>query len=252
MSWNGLGNNRMMRWVGRTALSILGGAVLLGTAWWAVGDAERAARIRQLEQDKAELQQVVTRLKTDRRVAQLYVSKQTKDASGNVLTSTLDFKEFDRDGSALPVRTVTVTGDVVYVDALVVRFTDDYVERGDALRGHSLQLFRRIFGENQPPSQGEALDRPKDIPEVYRTQSHPDSFERQLWKRFWDYAASPDAAAKLGVRVAQGEAVYQRVREGQLWRLATRADGGLEFAPDQVDPLIRAHLPGAPVAAPQP
>src|SRR5262249_14879821 len=152
------------------------------------------------------LQQVVTRLKTDRRVAQLFVSKQTKDVSGSVVTTTLDFKEIDRDGKALPVRTVNVGGDVVYVDALVVRFTAAYVERGDALKRHSLRLFRRVCGEHQPPFLGEPLDRPKAIPDVYRTQSNPDSFERQLWERFWDYAASPEEAAKLGVRVAQGEA----------------------------------------------
>jgi len=242
----------MMRWVGRAALSVLGGAVLLGTAWWAVGDAERVARIHALEREKAELQQVVSRLKTERRVAQLYVSKQAKDVSGKVLMTTLDFKEFTPNGNTLPAKTVKVAGDIVYVDALVVRFTDEYIERGDALRGHSLHLFRRIFGEHQPPLEGEALDRPKDVPDAYRTQARSDKFEQQLWERFWDYASSPDEAAKLGVRVAQGEAVYQRVHEGQLWRLTTRADGGLELAPQHIDPMIRAHLSDGDKDASQP
>lgn len=236
----------MMRWIGRTALSVLGGAVLLGTAWWTVYDARQAAKIRELEQQAQELKQIVSRLETQRRVAQVFVSNQERDAGGNVLGTRLDFKEFDRDGRAMPVRVLTVPGDVVYVDALVVRFTDKYVEGGDSLRGHSLHLFRRVFGESQRPSDGQALDKPNEVPAVYRTKREPSPFERDVWAHFWDYASNPDKAADAGVRVAQGEAVYQRVRTGQAWQLSTRADGGLEFKPQAIDPLLQPHLQGTP------
>lgn len=231
----------MFRWVGRMALSTLGGAVLVGTAMWAVNDARQVARIRQLEFEKAELQRIVARLKTERRVARLFVADQTRDDQGSVTTK-VEFREFDPNGGVLPVRTFEVLGDAVYVDALVVRFSDEYVERGDALRGHSLHLFRRIFGEQQRPSDGSPIDPPNQPPAAYQTDSKPSEFQKQLWKRFWQYASDPREAAKAGVRVAQGEAVYQQVRSGQLWDLATRADGGLEFRLSAVDPMIEAHL----------
>lgn len=231
-----------MRWVGKLGLSMLGGAVLLGTAWWAVYDAQQAARIAELERQKAELTRIVSRLKAERRVAQVYVVSQDKDNDGKISQTRLDFQEFDKEGRKLPLRTVTVPGETVYVDALVVRFTDRYVEGGDQLRGHSLHLFRRVFGENQRPSDGELLDRPNEVPPAYRTKANPDDFEQEVWRHFWDYASDPEKAALAGVRVAQGEAVYQRVKQAQVWQISTRADGGLEFRPQAVDPLLIPHL----------
>jgi len=221
---------------------MLGGGILIGTAIWAVNDARQVALIRELEAEKAELQRIVGRLKTDRRVARLLVAGQDRDPQGRITQSHLEFKELAGDGGTLVAQSFDVPGDFVYVDALVVRFTDEYVERGDALRGHSLHLFRRVFGENQPPSEGPVLDRAGTIPAAYRTRANPGAFEEKLWGLFWEYASNPEAAAKAGVRVAQGEAVYQRVRAGQLWQLATRADGGLEFKLERLDPMIEAHL----------
>ncbi|MEE8171167.1 MAG: hypothetical protein V3T70_11535 [Phycisphaerae bacterium] len=232
----------MLRWVGRSMLSLLGGAVVFGSALWAVNDAQQVEQIRELERQRAELMQVIGRLKTTRRVAQLYVAAQEVDGRGRVARSSLEFREVDPNGTALAVRRCSVPGDVVYVDALVVRFTDDYVEKGDVLRGHSLHLFRRVFGEQQRPVDGDRLDAPNEIPGVYRTQLRPSSFERKLWKRFWHYAVNPEEAAVIGVRVAQGEAVYQRVRSGQLWELATQASGGLEFRAVAIDSMIQPHL----------
>lgn len=236
----------MIRLIGRACFSVLGGAVIVGTALWAVNDARQLAMIRQLEAEKAELQRMVARFKNERRVAQLYVSKQDRDESGRVVMSHLDFKEIvsiDQDARARPIE---VPGDVVYVDALVVHFSDEYVERGDALRGHSLHLFRRIFGQEQRPIDGPKIDREREVPAAYRTQGAPGEFERKLWEQFWDYAANPESAARAGVRVAQGEAVYQRVSAGQLWQIATRAGGGLEFRLQPVDPLIQSHLTRQP------
>lgn len=231
----------MLRWIGKAAASVLGGAVLVGAAWWAVDNARLVREMRQLEQRNAELQRVVTRLETERRVAQLYVISQDKGPDGKVRSTTVDFQEIDRDGSPLPARRLTVKGDVIFVDALVVRFGNEYVERNDLLRGHSLHLFRRIFGEHDRPSDGQPLDLPQEIPAAYRTQARPSDFEQTLWRDFWKYASDPAAAQRLGVRVAQGEAVYQHVSPPQRWRLTTRADGGLEFTRDDAGAASSGH-----------
>lgn len=232
----------MVRALGTAALSVLAGAVLLGTAWWAVSDHARQQRIAELERERAELRQVISRLKQARRVARLLVAGQRKDASGQIVETTVEFSALGRTDESGDVRRVLVPGDVCYIDALVVRFLDQYVEKGDRLRGHSIHLFRRIFGEGQRPIDGISLDEPDSVPAAYRINEDASRFERQLWKRFWQYARDPSLAEEMGVRLAQGEAVYQRLQPGQLWEVCIRADGGLEMKPMTVDPLLSRHL----------
>ncbi|MFO0974416.1 MAG: hypothetical protein U1A27_13390 [Phycisphaerae bacterium] len=232
----------MTKLFARAALTLGFAGVLFGTAWWARGEHDRQQRIAELEAEKAELLRVVDRLKHDRRVARLYVADQRRDARGQVVETVIDFVGAAADGRERPTRTVRIRGDVCYVDALVIRFLDSYVERGDKLRGHTLHLFRRIFGEGQAPADGAPLDEPGAIPAEYRVDDEASRFEKRLWQRFWEYAVNPQMATEVGVRVAQGEAAYQRLSTGQLWQIATRANGGLEMTLLPVDPLLAKRL----------
>jgi hypothetical protein len=49
---------------------------------------------------------------------------------------------------------------------------------GDLLRGKSLHLFRRVFGEAQEPRDGPSIGttRPDGIPDVYRISPSPSAF----------------------------------------------------------------------------
>ena len=47
---------------------------------------------------------------------------------------------------------LTLDGDEIYVDTLVIKFEDDFVMAGDALKGKALMLFRRIFTDRKRPS----------------------------------------------------------------------------------------------------
>jgi hypothetical protein len=66
------------------------------------------------------------------------------------------------------------------------------------------------------------------------------SFEKRLWEQFWEIATNPRLAAAMGVRVAQGEAVYKPLRMGQVYELIVDAAGGMSLRPlpaDDVDEL---------------
>jgi hypothetical protein len=134
-------------------------------------------------------------------------------------------------------RDFTLAGEEFYVDALVVRFERPFVEVGDGLRGKSLLLFRRAFGDRDRPVDGVPLYRTDDaalpvtIPELFQVDAVPTAFEEGLWSRFWTLAADPAQAREAGVRVAQGEAPYTRAVEGQVYKLTLRASGGLEITP---------------------
>jgi hypothetical protein len=176
------------------------------------------------------LQEIVTRLKAERRVAQVVARERAADDQGQTWTS-VDFIEWDRAGRRLPPVMARLPGSEVYFEALIVKFKDEYVEQGDALRGATLLLFRRIFGSAQAPEAGVPVDSLAEdgIPRIYRVDETPSKFEIDLWKRFWYYAAHPDEADKLGVRVMQCEAVGGRLQPGAVYELSVEARGGLNL-----------------------
>jgi hypothetical protein len=178
------------------------------------------------------LQEIIKRLTAQERVAQVVVKNRTVDPSGAVVTR-LEFLEWDRAGKRLPPVFATLTGKEVYFEALVVKFRDEYVEKGDALRGKAIILFRRIFGSSQAPDQGVLIDpKPEDgIPCVYRVDEKPSPFEVGLWKRFWDYAEHPEEAAKLGVSVMECKAVGNRLTANSVWDLKVEAGGEIHLVP---------------------
>jgi hypothetical protein len=186
----------------------------------------RAAR---LERERKLLGQFVERLSLERRVADVEVLQQHTDEYGQVLQTVVRLTEMDRQGRPLASQTFGVPGRMPHFDALVIKFKDDYVARGDALRGRSLALFRRVYGETQPPEDGYWLGRPGDVPSIYRVDPEPSEFEVELWDEFWSYAKDPARADAAGVRVAQGEAVYAPMSPGERWRLTLESDGGLNL-----------------------
>jgi hypothetical protein len=72
------------------------------------------------------------------------------------------------DGKQLPPRFFTIKGNVAHIDAMVIKFEQDFIKKGDPLRGHSLVLFHRLYGDYQAPVEGFMIDMPGKPPEVYR------------------------------------------------------------------------------------
>lgn len=208
-----------------------------GAVWMLVpGEADRLRKENeQLERERFELQRAVQRLSGEDRVAEVHVVDQVlagqwvdgKPAERDV--TTIEFIEIDRQGHPLPSRRFVIQDRVIHFDALVIKFEPQDVASGDSLRGKSLALFRRIYGENQTPADGFRLDPENDVPDVYRVQPDPSPFERQLWSRFWDYARDPELAARDRVRVAQGESVYEPMMKGDVWSLTLQNNGGLNI-----------------------
>ena len=228
---------------GRVSAALLVLAVAAGAALYAAYTVQRAYREKELEIRR--LARVVERLEAETRRAQVIVTKQGVNPATGRLETTLKFMETGPGGDPLPPRYFTVEGDVVYFDALVIRFEREYVERGDALRGKSICLFRRVFGEHQAPEEGFPVDRAAgagEVPDVYRVNPDPTPFERELWKEFWRYAADPAAARAKGVRVIQGEAVYTRFIPGNLYTLTLDHGGGLSIKVEPIPAILRDEL----------
>jgi hypothetical protein len=182
----------------------------------------QARRIRSLEA-------ALRLLKVDHRLARIEILSQDAAPDGAV-TTRLRFTELDGEGAALdPGREADVHGRRVYVESLVIKFGDDYVEGGDFLRGTSICLFTRVFGEEQKPNDGAPLEVAGRRPRVYAGDEAPDPFYDDLWERFWEYANDPEAAKARGVRAIHGEAPFLEVAPGKRYLLELRASGGLSF-----------------------
>jgi len=198
--------------------------------------AEQQRQIEELQARVRELELALKLLKVDHRLARLRVEDQRAAPAqpGGVVTDVV-FQELDQDGQPLgPEQRFTLAGKVAYVDALVIKFDDDYVEHGDALRGSSICFFRRLFGEYQQPSEGFPLDSVGTRPRSYAAgDDAPLPFETTLWRNFWDYANDPEAAARAGVRALHGEAPYIELRPGKTYQVELRASGGLSVRPGE-------------------
>lgn len=209
---------------------------------------EREARIEQLNADIVaknraieNLSLAVRLLKVDHRLAEIQVLDQTTDAEGKLQT-TFEFVEVNDAGEPLDSpKKVTIDGDVIYIDAWVVKYDDKLVESGNPLGSTSICLFRRLFGENQKPAEGYQLDRVGAEPVVYRHGEQVSKDEQQIWAQFWDYANNPKLAESAGVRAAHGEAPSIKLQKGKLYKIELRASGGLsivaESLPSDAEPL---------------
>lgn len=185
-------------------------------------------RIQKLEEEKKELQQIVQRLGTERRRAEILVTEQ-KTIDG-VLRTTLLFVEYARDGSTLPPKVFTIEGKFAHIDSLVIQFDREFVQQADPLRGHTIILFDKIFGDKQSPADAFRIDEPGRIPAIYRgVDPRVSQFEQELWNDFWQLVDDPAERQKRGVRVAQGDSKWGPFEPGKIYTVTVDAAGGVNL-----------------------
>jgi hypothetical protein len=105
---------------------------------------EQKGTIIKLEQEKQRLEAFLKILKHIDRRARVEVLWQAKDPQGNLQT-TIRFTEIDDSGKPINAfRDLTLPGQEVYFDTLVIKFDDHFIEQDDPFKGRALMLFRRI------------------------------------------------------------------------------------------------------------
>jgi hypothetical protein len=230
----------------RTALIGGLGCGLALAVYWRISGNELDRARREMEALRQEMEQrlqakeaMIQRLNRSRRLAHLHVTDQRTDPRGEVLETDLLFVELDDDGGELGRQQFTLPGEVVFVDAWSVKFHHTDVAAGHPLRGRTLLLLRRIYSDRMAPRDGYPIDVPGAVPPAYAA-GETASFEKRLWEHFWQIATDPRLAAAMGVRVAQGEAVYKPLQMGQVYELTVDAAGGMSLLPLPPDGLVRA------------
>jgi len=200
------------------------------------------ARVRALEDEKKLLEQVVERLKTERRIAKVLVTDQKRDETG-VQVTTLLWVEYARDGSTLPAKSFVVRGQMVHLDAMVIKFEHDFVQSEDPLRGHSIALFTRVYGDAESPASAQTIDLPGDIPAIYRgADPRVSQFELDLWTNFWRLFTDDAYRKEKGVRVANGQGVWGPFKQEVLYVITVESDGGVNIRPEPLEGIFREAL----------
>jgi hypothetical protein len=198
-------------------------------------------KVAELQYEKQQLLDVVNRLTDERRVAEMLVTDQK--IVGGVPQTTLLFQEYSRNKSMLPPKQFTISGDQVHVDAMVIKFEHGLVEKDDALRGHSIALFTRMYGNHQSPDQGPTIDTPGQIPGFYEgIDPSVSSFETNLWQNFWKLARDSDYRQKMGVRVSNGQSVWWPCEPGMLYTISIESAGGLNMSMEPLKGIFREAL----------
>lgn len=198
-------------------------------------------KVEQLQEEKKQLQQIVKRLAGEKRVAEVLVeSQQMVDGE---LHTTLLFVEYAKDGSTLPPKSFSFVGKMAHIDAMVIKFDRGFVEADDALRGHSIALFTKIYGDKQSPAEARWIDEPGTIPAAYRgADPRVSRFEMELWQNFWKLAEDPVYRERHGVRIANGQGLWGPFEPDKIYTITIEADGGLNMTSEPLKGIYREAL----------
>ena len=198
-------------------------------------------KVEQLQEERKQLQQIVKRLAEEKRVAEVLVeSQQTVDGE---LRTTLLFVEYAKDGTTLPPKSFSFVGKMAHVDAMVIKFDQDFVQSDDPLRGHSIALFTKIFGDKQTPAEAQWIDEPGTIPSVYRgADPRVSKFELELWRNFWKLAEDPSYRQQHGVRIANGQGLWGPFEPDKIYTITIESDGGLNMTSEPLKGIYREAL----------
>jgi hypothetical protein len=199
-------------------------------------------KIEKLQDEKRQLEQVVQRLTTEKRVADILVTDQKTTAEG-VLQTTLLFVEYDKSGQPLPARSFTIEGDHTHIDAMVIKFDPELVKENDPLRGHSIVLFTKIYGNQQSPAEAAMIDPPGKIPDVYRGASaEVTEFEMSLWNDFWKLYEDEAYREKRGVKTTGGYGLWGPMKLDRLYTITVEPMGNLTMTSEPIKGIYREAL----------
>jgi hypothetical protein len=127
----------------------------------------------------------------------------------------------------------TIEGEVVHFDALIVKFGDEFVKDGSE---RALYLWRRIYGENTGPGEGQPIEIPGSAPERYYAVTRTLRLKEQdlFWEAVWDLANDPQRLEEYGIRAVFGNAIYTRVQPGKVYLFKISPTGQIypEVVPD--------------------
>lgn len=190
--------------------------------------------ILDLIRENKQLQMALSNLSVENQIGYAKVLAQESRPDGSLHTRLL-FVQTDRADPSKRIleREYDIEGDIVYFDALIVKFSNEAVAGG---KERALYLWRRVYGENQPPAQGFPIEVEGQAPSRYADIGARLSLNQRemFWSEIWKLSNDPDRLAQAGVTAIYGNVVYKKVRPGLIYVFKISATGALypETIPD--------------------
>lgn len=212
---------------------------LIFIAFWAMAGYLAYNLVARYLHENAVLKQIITRLETDSRAAQVLVTGVNYSEAEQKTYTTIKFLEYDSRGKPLEPRYFTFPGNIIQFQSLVIRFDDIHVRQGDRLKGKSVYLFWKIFMLDGKNTQEYPLARINEVPQGYKLEAGENPVETRFWANFWEYALDPRAAKLEGIKNAQIEAPGTMFVPGILYTIKIEHDGGLRIDASPLAGILR-------------
>jgi hypothetical protein len=180
------------------------------------------------------LREAIANLTEQRQIG--YAKVLSQETRNGVLTTRLLFVVTDPQDQRgrLLEREYEIEGDIVFFDALIVKFGPKAVMDG---KEKAMYLWRRVYGENTPPARGFAIEIPGKEParygELFKKLSLRD--RRLFWDEIWKLSDDPSRLAAADVQAIYGSALYKKVQPGLIY--VFNLDAGGTFYPQTVPAL---------------
>jgi len=195
---------------------VLGGICLIALAYLGRGFYYRAITIHELLTENKNLKQAITNLTYEDQIG--YAKVIAQEPNGGKILTTLKFIETARDDKLKTVleKEYTIEGDIVYFEALIVKFGDKMVMDG---KTKALYLWRRVYSDKMAPEQGFAIEEPGAEPQRYSDllKLLPIKQKQLFWTNIWDLANDPDKLKEHDIKAIYGNAVYSKLRKGLIY-----------------------------------
>ena len=195
-----------------TTLAVLTIAGILCVAFY-----YSTASIHQLLTENHRLNKAIHNLTREQQIGYALLESQTRDQSGHII-NTVRFVQTapDNPKEIVSEQLFTLSSNIIYFDALIVKFTDDFVKDG---KERALYLWRRIYGEETPPIKGQSIENPGAFPARYDSITRSLSFKNKyvFWDAIWDLANDTKLLGDYGITAIFGNAIYIRPKPGKVY-----------------------------------
>ncbi|HAV12712.1 MAG TPA: hypothetical protein DCX06_04335 [Opitutae bacterium] len=201
---------------GKIMAKLIVGAAIVTAGVLGVSFYLSSSTIHSLLTENHELNKAIKNLTAEEQIGYATLQSQRRNEHGE-LESTIRFVQTaaGKPKEIVSEQLFTITGEVIHFDALIVKFSNDYVIDG---KERALYLWRRIYGETISPSSGELIEIPNQAPERYHSITRSLRMKESdiFWEAIWNLANNPEQLSQYGITAVFGNAIYTKLQLGQI------------------------------------